>query len=134
MNIRQSVDEIFHRRTRLTDRFYELLFERCPEARRLFQGVDMNVQSIMLTMALGAIREYPDINNAFREYLRVMGTKHKRKGVAKELYADFSVVLLATLEEFHGEDWDESLAKQWSDACDEAIELMFDGYDEPARA
>jgi threonine/homoserine efflux transporter RhtA len=55
MNIRESVDEIFHGRTRLTDRFYEILFERTPEAQRLFEGVDMNVQSIMLTMALGAI-------------------------------------------------------------------------------
>ncbi len=134
MDIRESVDEIFQRRTRLTDRFYEVLFERSPEAQRLFQGVDMNVQSIMLTMALGAIREYPDINNAFRAYLRVLGTKHKRKGVAKELYANFLEALLATLEEFHGEDWDESLAGQWGDACDEAIELMLDGYDEPASA
>ncbi len=134
MNIRESVDEIFHARTRLTDRFYEVLFEQCPEAQRLFQGVDMNVQSVMLTMALGAIREYPDINNAFRAYLRVLGTKHRSKGVPKELYANFLEALLATLEEFHGEDWDESLARQWTDACDEATELMLDGYDEPARA
>ena len=133
MNIRESVDEIFHRRTRLTDRFYEVLFENCPEARRLFQGVDMNVQSIMLTMALGAIREYPDINNAFRAYLRVMGTKHKRKGVPQELYPKFLEALLVSLEEFHGEDWSDELAGEWADACQEVTELMFDGYDEPSR-
>ncbi len=133
MNIRESVDEIFQQRTRLTDRFYEVLFERCPEARQLFQGVDMGVQSIMLTMALGAIREYPDINNAFRAYLRVLGTKHKRKGVAKEFYANFLEALLATLEEFHGEDWSDELAGEWADACQEVTELMFDGYDEPSR-
>jgi len=50
------------------------------------------------------------------------------------MISQYAEALLATLEEFHGEDWDEDLAKQWSDACNEAIESMFDGYDAPASA
>ena len=32
------------------------------------------------------------------------------------------------LGEFHGQDWDETLAAEWSVAIDEAIELMLEAY------
>ena len=130
LDIRESIDRIFSQKTRLTDRFYEVFLDRYPEVKPYFEGADLEAQSVMLTMALGAVREHPEIKNAFREYLRVLGTKHKRKGIPKELYPKFLEALLATLEEFHGDDWDENLARQWTDAVQDASELMFEGYGE----
>jgi hemoglobin-like flavoprotein len=130
MNLRESVDRILSERTRLTDRFYQRFFERCPEAREHFSGIDLQVQSVMLTMALGAIREHPEMKGACSSYLRVLGTRHKRVGIPRELYAGFLATLLESLQEFHGADWDEGLAGQWTSAVRDAVQLMFEGYDD----
>lgn len=131
MNLLQSVDRILSERTLLTDRFYPRFFERVPEARAHFAGIDMQVQAVMLTMALGAIREHPEMKGACSSYLRVLGTRHKRIGVPRELYEGFLETLLECLREFHGADWDESLATQWRNALADAVQLMFDGYEDP---
>jgi hemoglobin-like flavoprotein len=131
MNLLESVDRILSERTRLTDRFYPRFFERVPEARAHFAGIDLQVQSVMLTMALGAIREHPELKGACSSYLRVLGTRHKRIGIPRELYEGFLETLLECLAEFHGADWNETLASQWRGALTDAVQLMFDGYEDP---
>jgi len=133
MELRDSTEQIFDSGTKLTDRFYEIFLARCPEAREHFEGADMETQSVMLTMALGAVREHPKIKNGFKDYLRVLGTRHKRKDIPRELYEGFFEAMLATLEEFHGDDWDDRLAQQWRDALRDVEALMFEGYNKPFR-
>jgi hemoglobin-like flavoprotein len=133
VDIRESAEKICEDGTRLTDRFYEVFLARCPEAVEFFKGSDMDTQSVMLTMALGAVREHPKIKNGFKAYLRVLGTKHKRRDIPRELYGQFLDALLVTLEEIHGSDWDENLAGQWRAAFADVQKLMFQGYDKPFR-
>ena len=134
MNIRQSSQQILDSGTKLTDRFYEIFLARCPEARPYFRGSNMEAQSVMLTVALGAAREHPKIKNGFQSYLRLLGTRHKDRDIPRELYGDFFDALLATLQEFHESEWNDALAQQWRDALRAVEALMFEGYHEKLRA
>ena len=129
MELRDSVDRILDNESLVAERFYRNFFERCPEVRPLFAHLDMTTQAIMLTMALKAVREHPKLTNASRMYLQVLGTRHRRVNVGRELYPKFLDSLLATLEEFHGPDWSEALAAQWRAAFDDAAKIMYEGYE-----
>jgi hemoglobin-like flavoprotein len=133
VTLHESVDRVLAEGTTLTDRFYEIFFERHPAARNLFAGTHMRGQSVMLSAALMVAKHHPDYPLATREYLNVLGTRHARKHVPRELYPAFVEILLVALEEFHATDWDDGLAGQWRDAITEAVELMFEGYDRRAH-
>ena len=89
MDLHESVDRILAEGTTLTDRFYEMLFERHPEARVLFEKTHMSAQSVMLSAALMVSKHSPDYPLGTRQYLKVLGTRHARKGVPRELYPAF---------------------------------------------
>lgn len=133
MDIRESIQQIFASGTKLADRFYKIFLERCPQASPYFQGTNMEAQSQMLTVALGAVRQHPEIKNGFKSYLRLLGTRHKGKNIPRELYGDFFDALLAALEEFHDSGWNDALAQQWRDAFRDVEVLMLEGYDEEFR-
>ena len=38
--------------------------------------------------------------------------------------------LLQALAEFHGKDWTEALSRQWREALESSVQLMFEGYDQ----
>ena len=69
-------------------------------------------------------RGYP----AVAMYLNYLGTKHHERGIEPDLYPKFRESLLASLEQFHGPDWDLDLARQWAEAIDRAILAMLEGY------
>jgi len=129
MNLQESVDKIVASETIVANRFYELFFERCPEVRPMFEKVNLTTQAVMLTMALKAIREHPNISNASKMYLQVLGTRHQRAEIPKDLYPAFMESLLATLREFHADEWDDPLEQQWRGAFEAATELMYEGYE-----
>jgi hemoglobin-like flavoprotein len=129
VTIAESIDRINKDGSVMTRRFYEIFFEKYPEVRPYFDGSDLGTQAVMLTMALNTLRHYPEISEGARMYLRVLGTKHSRRGVPLDLYPKFLEALMASLEEFHGADWDESLAREWRAGFGEAIEWIQDGYE-----
>ena len=51
MELSESIDTVLAEGTTLTDRVYEMLFERHPEARALFDKTHMRAQSVMLSAA-----------------------------------------------------------------------------------
>ena len=133
MDLHESIDRILAEGTTLTDRFYEIFFERHPEARVLFEKTHMSAQSVMLSAALMVSKHHPEYPLAARQYLNVLGTRHARKGVSRELYPAFQEILLVALAEFHGTDWSDGLSDQWREAIESAIQLIFEGYDDPAH-
>ena len=133
MTLNESVDRILAEGTTLTDRFYELFFERHPEAQELFDKTRMSAQSVMLSAALMVATHSPDYPLGTRQYLNVLGTKHARRGVPRDLFPAFQETLLAALEEFHGTDWNDALARQWREALEGTVRLMFEGYDHRAH-
>lgn len=130
MDIRQSVQELLSREETVTRRFYDVLLRRHPELRPYFQRVNLRQQAVILTTALSMIElQYTGSLSGPRKYLRVLGERHAALGIPREAFAPFRECLLETLADCHGGHWSQDLHSQWHEAMDEAIALMFAGYD-----
>ena len=99
----------------------------------MFKEKNMSTQSVMLMVALMVNKQSPDHPLATRRYLNVLGTRHARKGVSRDLYPAFQEIFLEALEEYHGQDWTEELSREWREANEKAVQLMFEGYDQRSR-
>ncbi len=129
MNITESVQTLLNSQDRVVERFYDRFLERHPDLRYHFEQRDMERQASIVTMALVSVEAY--YMNRFpatEHYLRVIGHRHFHGGIRPEDFPRFRDVLLETLEEFHGADWDEELCQQWKTAIDLAVSVMLEGY------
>jgi hemoglobin-like flavoprotein len=129
MEISDSMHTILSRQEVVTDLFYLKFLDRYPDVQKFFQDVDLEQQAVLLKMALQIVvlyyvHRYP----AAEQYLRVLGRKHCDRQIPMELYADWRDCLLDTLEQFHGDEWNERLETQWTDAVNLATDAMRGGY------
>lgn len=129
MDIGESVSRVLASREVFGRSFYPEFFRRCPEARVHFEGLDMERQALAVTMALTLIEQhhrhaYPAVEN----YLEMLGHAHDHRGVPPGLYGPWSEAMLAALAAFHGDAWDEGLARQWRAALAGASRVMLEGY------
>lgn len=131
MDLNASLEQILNSGNAFGKRFYEILFDRYPESKQYFNGVDMKRQELVLTMALKLIEQYyTEGYPSIEQYLQHMGTRHSDVGVPRDFYPKWRDAMLHTLEQFHGDEWSESLSDDWSEAIDRASEVMFHGYDQ----
>ncbi len=131
MNIQESLHQVLASKKVFGEYFYETFFTRCPEAKKYFAGVNIERQAVLLTMALVVIekqRESPYL--AAEEYLKYLGTKHHAWRIPQHLYADWLDAMMETLAKFHGQDWNEALSRQWREAIEKVIGIMFLGYEQ----
>lgn len=134
MNISESVQHIMSRHDLVTDLFYIKFLDGYPDVRKYFEGIDLDQQAVVLKMALPVIEQYHRHGYpAAEQYLKVLGHRHEIRGVPPELYADWRDCLLDTLEQFHGQDWNDSLENEWTEAINLATDVMCQGYDEWPR-
>jgi hemoglobin-like flavoprotein len=131
MQIEESLNRILSERKLITERFYaEKLFKLCPEFIPYFCDTNMKVQAMMLMMSLHWVAcyvsgSYPAVVD---QYLRDLGTRHRKQGVPQEFFPKFCEMLVATIAEFHGDAWNEELAEQWRVALARATHTMMEGY------
>ena len=130
MKFSESVAKVVESETFALAGFYDRLFARYPEFQPYFSESSLKRQVVMLTMALVGVKHYPIVHAPAHAYLQVLGTKHRGRGVAKELYAKFIEVLVDEVAEFHADDWNESLARQWTEALNLVVATMHEGYDD----
>ncbi|MCS7466527.1 globin domain-containing protein [Stieleria sp. ICT_E10.1] len=124
MELEESVEAILSDDSIALDGFYDRLFKRYPEFKYFFAGANVKRQTAMLTMALLAVKQYPALRRSSQAYLEVLGTKHHGLGITNELFPKFIEVLVETIAEFHGSDWNAALDKQWTDALNYAAAIM----------
>ena len=131
MDIDQSLERILSSQESLGELFYETFLTRYPEVKKYFEGINLERQAVLLTMAAVVIAQYySNPYPATKKYLRYLGSKHHDRNIPTELYPKWTEAMLATLKEFHGDDWDNHLAEQWTEAIAVAAERMFEGYQE----
>jgi len=131
MDIGDSLERIFDSSDLFGDSFYELFLTTYPDVQKYFEGVDMNRQSVMLTMALTIVEQYASSKYpATKKYLQHLGVVHHERGIPRELYEQWRDAMLETLFQFHGDDWNLQLATQWREAIEMAIEVMLEGYEQ----
>ena len=131
MRLKESIDEILAQNdSQLADSFYQRLFKAHPELSEFFVDTSMPRQKLMLTLALQTIAyNYRRPNVAMSAFLKQLGVSHRKRRIARQDLSKFRDVLLVAIEEFHGSDWSEALAAEWTAALDGAIELMNAGAD-----
>jgi hemoglobin-like flavoprotein len=128
--LQESLHKILASRSpTIGDLFYPRLFAACPEAVAFFDDTEMQVQSHILTNGLQVVVAigsygYP----AAESYLKIIGHRHFHRKIPADMYAPWGDCMLATLEEFHGAEWNGELAKQWQNAIQIATQAMLKGY------
>lgn len=130
MDIADSGQAILTGNSAVSRLFYEKYLGRYPEVGRFFAQTDMTHQAVMLRMALTMVEQYYSHRyEALEEYLRIVGFRHKRREIPPNLYDDWRDCMLDTLQEFHGDDWSDTLKQQWTEAVDLAVNRMLEGYE-----
>lgn len=130
--LRSSFELVVDRRPNLTERFYEILFQRYPQAKALFVRNSPASQQKMLTDALVAVMAHLEDAPWLTTTLKHLGAKHVGYGVTDEMYAWVGDSLLATLAEAGGPYWTPALQKAWTDAYGAIAGLMKAGAAEAA--
>jgi hemoglobin-like flavoprotein len=125
--LRDSFTMVAERAPDLTDRFYDVLFERYPQARALFVRNSRQTQAEMLARAIAAVLDHVEDAAWLQETLTALGAKHAGYGVSDEMYGWVGECLLATLAAVAGDDWSPTVEKAWSDAYGAISGLMIAG-------
>ena len=125
--LRSSFQLVVERQPALVHRFYEILFERHPQARSLFGRNSAAKQEEMLTGALVAVMDHLEDAPWLVSTLQGLGAKHVAYGVTPEMYGWVGASLLATLAEVAGADWSPKLEAAWTEAYGAIAGLMQQG-------
>jgi hemoglobin-like flavoprotein len=134
MDINESLHRLLQSKESFGALFYKIFFERCPEARAYFSGINMDHQAALLTMALKVLEQYHRHGYpAMATYLKYLGHKHHMRAVLPELYPQWRDALLVALAQFHGADWNDEAEQQWHTAFEKARQVMSLGYQEPVH-
>jgi hemoglobin-like flavoprotein len=117
----------------LSERFYEIFFERHPRVKKLFSRVAPAEQQAklnqMLTVLIDhlAVVEELDDDRFLAETLRSLGAQHVGYGVTPEMLPWFGDCLRDALKETSGEEWSDACSKAWDQAFAEIGRLMLEG-------
>jgi hemoglobin-like flavoprotein len=129
MTLEESLTDPLSQKKPVFRAFYDRFLADVPEAARLFEGVDLKQQSLMLTMGLIVVEAHAKNDFASTQhYLHVLGDRHQEWGVPQELFWKFRDCLIETLAEWHDSDWSADLEDSWGKAIDRAIIAMLEGY------
>jgi len=124
--LRSSFDLVVGRAPDLAHRFYDVFFTRYPQVKPMFTR-DRDRQEQMLTEALVAVLDHLEDAPWLVSSLGSLGRKHVDYGVTSEMYAWVGECLLATLADVAGDDWNDDLARAWTNAYGAIAGLMQEG-------
>jgi hemoglobin-like flavoprotein len=131
MELAESLSRVLCARQLLGDAFYHRLFAQVPEVQQFFEGIDMQRQAMLVTMALTVIQQHHDHHYPVTQsYLKYLGSRHSARGIPIYFYSQWRDTMLDTLASFHGTEWNERLSDQWKSAIDLTINEMMSGYAE----
>jgi hemoglobin-like flavoprotein len=122
--LRSSFALVIEREPKMTKRFYEILFERYPQARELFGRNSEAAQQAMLQEALVAVVDHLEDADWLAATLGAQGIKHVSYGVTPEMYDWVGASLLVTLAEIAGDGWTPQLEAAWTEAYGAIVGLM----------
>jgi hemoglobin-like flavoprotein len=124
--LRKSFELVIERQPQLVHRFYQILFERYPQARPMFSA-DVSKQEEMLTSALVAVVDHLEDASWLKATLSQLGAKHRGYGVTDEMYGWVGASLLAAIAEAAGADWSPELDAAWTEAYSAISSMMIEG-------
>lgn len=114
--LRDSLEAVLAQDDRFPTRFYELLFEKHPEVKRLFHRSSPGAQRKMFAQKLCAIVDHVDDASWIARELGGIRRAHDGYGVTAEMYPWVGEVLLQTLREALGPDFTPDVERNWVEA------------------
>lgn len=123
--LRASYDAV-PSKTRLFERFYELLFQRLPETRPLFPA-DMKLQRERVAIAVSTIVTNAEQSGLLEPMLRDIGARHLNYGVKESHYPVFAQTLLDALAESLGDRWTPDVQTAWTQSISSVCDIMIRG-------
>jgi NAD(P)H-flavin reductase/hemoglobin-like flavoprotein len=111
--------------------FYSDLFLRNPGLRDMFP-IGMSHQRDRLLSALGRIVAQVDDLPELVPFVRQLGADHRKFGVEALHYPEVGQSLVTTLRYFSGAAWNDTLARDWSDAYNLVAKVMTEAAEEDA--
>lgn len=109
--------------------FYSHLFLSHPELREMFP-ISMSAQRDRLVSALGTIVSSVDKIDQVVGLIQQLGRDHRRFSVVAAHYDAVGASLLATLRQFLGASWTESLAADWAAAYGLVAKTMIEAAEQ----
>jgi NAD(P)H-flavin reductase len=103
--------------------FYSHLFLSHPETRAMFP-VSMASQRDKLLNALGRIIADVSNHDDLVPFLQGLGRDHRKFGTLPAHYPAVGASLLATLAHFNGAEWNDDLARDWTEAYTVIAQVM----------
>ncbi|HEX4446419.1 MAG TPA: globin domain-containing protein [Polyangiaceae bacterium] len=122
--LRSTFVLVVERNPNLTARFYDVLFEKYPQAKPLFNPANRKRQEQMLAGALSAVLDHLEDAPWLQTTLQALGAKHKDYGVTPEMYGWVGDSLLITLAETAGPDWTPTAKDAWAAAYGAIASMM----------
>jgi len=125
--LRSSFQLVVDREPLVLERFYEVLFERHPQARPLFGRNSRKAQAQMPTQALVSVPDQIEAPEWPAETPGPMGPQPGRSGVTDGMYDWVGDALLVTLAEVADDAWTPEVAADWAEAYGAIASLMKQG-------
>jgi hemoglobin-like flavoprotein len=132
--LRSSFELVVEREPQLTHLFYDILFQRYPQAKPLFRNNPRQEQEKMLTDVLVKLMDHLEDAPWLVRELGAIGSKHAGYGVTEEMYGWVGASLLEALEQVAAEEWTPELAAAWTEAFQAIASLMQAGARQHADA
>ena len=111
----------------LVARFYERLFEKYPETKRLFHHANMRQQRKKLLASLVLVIQNLRKPDVLKKALHQLGGQHQAYGVKPAHYAAVKENLLAVFGEFAGSAWTSEVKQAWAGAVEAVSATMLEG-------
>ena len=127
--LKEHLVEVSEHESELTDRVYESLFAKRPDAVELFGTYSRPNQQRMMTETLSAVLNMLDQEHWLGEYVHAMGSRHQFSyETPADMYAPYAEAMLEALAAVSGSDWTPELERSWKAALDRVNEMMTAGY------
>ncbi len=127
--LREHLVEVSEHEAELTDRVYESLFAKRPDAVELFGSYSRPSQQRMMTETLGAVLNMLDQEHWLGDYVHAMGSRHQFSyETPTDMYPPYAEAMVEALAAVSGTDWTPELERAWKAALDRVNEMMTAGY------
>lgn len=121
--IKSSFAKILPHRDDFSIKLYDRLFAVAPEARRLFpNSMEMQREKLIATLVL-VVRSADNLGELLED-VRALGRRHVDYGAAPSHYGILKTVLLETMAEVLGKDFDDETRQSWSRLYDRVAAVM----------
>jgi len=122
--LHESLQAIEDKLPEVVRRFYELLFNRLPEAKALFDGIEIEgqqkkLESVLVTLmcSFGRVESMTPVFEA-------LASRHVAYGVNPSQLEQFMDCLLETFATVTGNAWSDEAAAEWTKTCQAVFKIM----------